>query len=157
MLAKFPGSFGRLGIEALLVVLGFPLFLYGWINHGLVYHLAGYYARKLFKDPAFHSSMKFLFGLLGYPLTYLLQTALVWALVGGPYALAYVITLPILGNFAFVYGRGVTHWWKRLKLKLTLGKANDPIHQALEHRRKIDAIITRIWEGQPVTNQPQMS
>lgn len=93
--------------RALLLVLGFPLALYGLLNNLLADRLASLsvrlFARK--EDRTMVAMQRVLGGAVGLPLTYGLQGAAVWRLWGMPAALAYVATCPASGLFAWWYLR----------------------------------------------------
>lgn len=144
VVARHPHRLGQLLIEALAVGAGFPVFVYGALNHLLVYAFAGRTANRLFKDKAFHSSIKFLVGLLGIPITYLVQTLLVLMFAGWEFALGYLVSLPFLGNAAFVYGRGVKHWWQRVRFWGTAQKKGSMAQAALNTRAMIREVISRV-------------
>lgn len=93
-------------IQTLLLIITFPLFLYGWINHILPFQLPLWRTRKI-KDEIFHTSVIFVLTLILFPLFYLLQTVAVWLLSGsGWIAIVYFITLPL---FAIISWK-----WKNL-------------------------------------------
>jgi 1-acyl-sn-glycerol-3-phosphate acyltransferase len=125
-------SLGGLIIQWILMLLAFPLFLYGYINHALVWHLSTIVPRKLFKDDHFHSSVMFVMGFFLFPIMYLIQAAVVWAVFDWKIALAYLISLPFLGNFSFVYWRA----FKKLKSKWKFSMLN----------RKKDALLMNLKE-----------
>ncbi len=81
--------------KSLLLMITFPVFLYGWVNHLLPFQLPHYLARRV-KDPIFQTSFLFVLTMLFFPIFYLIQTAVVWMLaVDGWIALIYLATLPL--------------------------------------------------------------
>ena len=81
--------------ETLLLIITFPVFIYGWVNHLLPFQLPLYLTRRV-KDPIFQTSFLFVLTMLFFPIFYLIQTTVVWMLLGnGWLALIYFITLPL--------------------------------------------------------------
>ena len=98
-------------ISILILVLTFPIFLYGWVNHLLAFQLPLSRARKV-KDEIFHTSFIFVLTMLTFPIFYLLQTAAVWVMFSGWIAVGYFISLPL---------SAVVAWkWKNLYKKTVL-------------------------------------
>jgi 1-acyl-sn-glycerol-3-phosphate acyltransferase len=108
-----PYGLGRLLLQGVGLVLGAPLFLYGLVNNYLPYKIPDVLALKLFKDDHFHSSIRVLGALLTFPLFYLLQSLLVWALSDWKLALLYLISLPVTGEFAYRFSNWAKKWWAR--------------------------------------------
>ena len=102
----------RLVWNSFLLILFFPLFVYGLINNFIPYIIPKILVRR-FKDLQFHSSVKFISGLVLFPLFYLLQTLIVNSYAeNGYWALLYLISLPITGLIAQFY-----HEWFSLTRK----------------------------------------
>ncbi len=98
-------------ISILILVLTFPIFLYGWVNHLLAFQLPLSRARKV-KDEIFHTSFIFVLTMLTFPIFYLLQTAAIWVMFSGWIAVGYFISLPL---------SAVVAWkWKNLYKKTVL-------------------------------------
>jgi len=86
-----------------LYLLGFPVFLYGFLNNLFPYFIPVWMAGKM-KDPQFVSSVRSTACLVVFPLLYLLQTLFVGILSGDWWiTLGYLISLPFTGLFAFRY------------------------------------------------------
>ncbi|MBN2614482.1 MAG: 1-acyl-sn-glycerol-3-phosphate acyltransferase [Bacteroidales bacterium] len=91
--------------KTLLLILGFPFFIYGLINNGLPY-FPTFRITRLFKDRQFHSSFKFGIPFFLTPVFYLLQTLLVFAVSGSIiWAGYYLISLPLSAIIAWKYSR----------------------------------------------------
>jgi len=98
-LISLPGFLWR----ALAFFLLSPIFLYGVINNILPYKISSILANKV-RDITFHSSFKFVISLLLFPVLHLLETGIFYLIVHQPwYTLAYFISLPLTGLFAFRY------------------------------------------------------
>lgn len=98
-------SIGKLILKSLILLIGFPIFLYGLINNIIVYNLPGFLTKK-FKDKQFQSSVRYVFVIFIFPFIYLIQFALVWIFIKIWYvALIYLLTVPWFGLLAFHYHR----------------------------------------------------
>jgi len=88
---------------SLLLILFFPVFLYGFINNIIIYFLPNLIIRNV-KDPQFHTSIKF--GLIVFinPFINIIQFILVWILTDpGWIKWAYLVSIPLTGIFAHEY------------------------------------------------------
>lgn len=107
--------FGVLGSLALLL-LTFPVFLYGLVNNVLFYGGVKLLLQK-FKDRQFHSSVKFVLGLAVCPLFHLIQALVVWAVSGSfLWSLAYLISLPLSGFAARIWMGYFRKTWQYVRL-----------------------------------------
>ena len=98
-------------IALLLKTLGMigtlPIWLYGTINSGIAYGIPFLMTKKL-KDPQFSSAFRIvLFALVTFPLVWLLQTGIVWAVTDLKTAAIYALLLAPTGYFAHRWAR----WW----------------------------------------------
>jgi 1-acyl-sn-glycerol-3-phosphate acyltransferase len=88
-----------------------PVFLYGAIANYFPYWFTAKISRKL-KDPQFHSTFKFVIGLVLFPIYYLILFIPVWILFDpGWIKWAFLVTLPLTGLFAHIY----FIWFKKLR------------------------------------------
>lgn len=125
------GFIGR-GINTIIyLILGLPFYLYGAINNYLPYRLPGIFADKLSRKKDFRGSLVLSFGLLTFPLFYLLQSILIQRFLGGIFGtpvldnwlwLFYLLSLPFTGFFALRYKERLSkiiHNWKLISLFFT--------------------------------------
>ena len=95
-----------LGMLALL-----PIFLYGAIANYFPYWLTDKLSKKL-KDPQFHSTFKFVIGMILFPLNYLILFILVWIFTDPAWIKwAFLASLPLTGISAHIY----FIWFKKLR------------------------------------------
>jgi 1-acyl-sn-glycerol-3-phosphate acyltransferase len=107
-------NYAGLILSVILKIVLFPLFVFGMINNALPYWLAASKVRNI-KDTQFHSSFKYVIGMIGFPIWYMaiagilavLQVTVWWILL-------YIISLPLAGLAAFEYFIR----WKKLKAKI---------------------------------------
>lgn len=89
------------GIIAALLLL--PVFIAGLASNYLPYWFAGSRVKNL-KDPQFHSSFKYVIGMIAFPLWYLvLAVVLVFLPLPAVVKLVSVLLMPVTGLFAFGY------------------------------------------------------
>jgi hypothetical protein len=97
------------------LLITFPLFLYGLINNIIPYRIPLLVTKK-FKDPQFHSTVKFIVGLIIFPVWYLILFILVWIFVEpGWIKWIYLVTLIPMGLFAhtwFIWFKKLRSMWK---------------------------------------------
>jgi 1-acyl-sn-glycerol-3-phosphate acyltransferase len=106
--------------ESLIMAVAGPLALWGRINHFLPFRLARLIARRSSRtpeDPAMHTIV---LGLALVLLFYALQTALVWALAGPWWALAYLVSLPPSATWALRFADRWRAARARVRTYLTL-------------------------------------
>ena len=110
----------RLIVSILLLLIILPIFMYGFINNILVYLPPKLLVLKI-KDTQFHSSVKFVWGLLILPLIYIIQFFVFFAIsTSWLWAFVYLLSLPISGFAAqayFEWASLVANDWRKLLLK----------------------------------------
>ena len=101
----------------LFLLIGFPFFIYGYLNHFLLYQMTYWVNRQFNDDPTYDSTYKFLSLWLGFPLFYGLQTWLVMLISGNSsIGWLYLISLYPLGLFSNYYwhlASTIRSWWRR--------------------------------------------
>ena len=96
---------------SIALILLSPLFLYGLINNIIPYPLPILVTKK-FKDPQFHSTVKFVAGLVIFPIWYLILFILAWIIVEpGWIKWIYMTSLLPAGLFTHVW----FIWFKKLR------------------------------------------
>ncbi len=104
-------STAGLFIKTVLLIIGFPLFLYGYLNHLLAFQVPYSITHNKIKDEMFRTSFMFVLTLVFFPLFYLIQSLVVLLLFHSwKVALLYFLTLPL---FAIVSWK-----WKNLFLNI---------------------------------------
>jgi len=128
-------------IPILLITL--PLFLYGYLNN-IVSILTPLKFSKSIKDEQFISSVRFVVGMFLFPIMFLIQTLIFWAISGnGLYALIYLASLPI--------GAAIAYLWRKyalcafMDIKLIKFKTSNP-EKYLKLRNLNKSIIETIGE-----------
>lgn len=91
-------------------IFGFPIFVYGYLNHIIVHTFLKYILTEMVKDNHFYGSIKYAVGLFFVPGLYIIQSSTFFIITGDwILACAYLFTLPVFGIFAFEYGK----LWKK--------------------------------------------
>ncbi|MBN1415567.1 MAG: 1-acyl-sn-glycerol-3-phosphate acyltransferase [Bacteroidales bacterium] len=123
MIAKGRFSLIALLAGSLLLLLLFPVFIYGYLTNILPFSIPVRIARTKVKDPQFHSTFKFVLGLILFPVTYLLLLIPGFLLIENPWMrLAYLISLPLAGMFAFswyIHFKKIRSGFRFFRMKLS--------------------------------------
>ena len=131
----------------LFLVLGFPLFVFGFINNYLPYKIPYFIARAITSDKGWYGAIFITSGLIMFILFYPLQIYLATIYIHNLwYTIAYVILLPISGFFAWTYYRRFTNvrgkwlvfslFYNRAHLISGLIQQREMIIRKLEEARK---------------------
>lgn len=90
---------------ALVLVLGFPLHLYGLLNNYLPYIIPSKVADLLTREPEYRAPIMMTSGIFTFSFFYILQI-IVFALLNGtwPLTVLYALSLPASGFFSLLYG-----------------------------------------------------
>lgn len=124
--------------KIVLLIIGLPIFIYGFVNHFIYYKLSLKMIHKI-KDPQFYTSFKFGIAAIVSPFIYLIHF-LVFYLISGNlnWALIYFVSLPISAVFANHYH----YWWKSFvkKFKVWRTKIANRKEYDLYEKSKLDLI-----------------
>jgi len=137
------GNFLRIVLNKLVLILGIPVFLYGFAFNIIPFLLIDYFTRKKIKDFAFWSTFFLVPGILLFPIFYLIDLLIVGSLLPGAWLkIIFIITLPFAGKLAFLWhillrktwGRGNLFLLKlfRKKKYTSLVEAKDRLFDALD-------------------------
>lgn len=116
------------------LILGFPFFIYGWLNNLLAFGIPAKIAYSLKMYHGYIPAAKTLGGLIFIPLFYYLQSKLVAHFFGANIAWAYLLTLLPLGWVAWQYRHLWTQWISDRKAQ-RIKKNNPALHQKLKKQR----------------------
>ncbi|MDX1939649.1 MAG: 1-acyl-sn-glycerol-3-phosphate acyltransferase [Saprospiraceae bacterium] len=129
----------------LLVMIGLPIFLYGYINNFLPAFLPNLASWWLVQRKGLYigytSTIKISLGVITFPLFYWLQSELVEAIFSTPISWWYLLSLPITGLFAIDFQVFIQKTWQRLRFRMLdqktsneLQQKRDSVEQELEKR-----------------------
>ncbi len=124
--------------RALLLILGFPFFLYGWFNNLMAYKIPLFMVKKLNVGNVYDSAIKTLIGLITFPLFYLLQICLVHSIFQQPVlTILYAVSLYPLGRLAWKYKELVQKFKLGNRVKKYFRKNSTASFLLLAKRKKI--------------------
>jgi 1-acyl-sn-glycerol-3-phosphate acyltransferase len=120
-----------------------PVFLYGTITNFFPYWFAGSITKKI-RDPQFHSTFKFVVGLILFPVYYLVLFIPVWIMVRpGWIKWAFLISMPVAGFFSHAYFIRFKKLRSLWQYQILTGRKDGQLESLKNLRRKI---ITRVDE-----------
>lgn len=112
-------NFLKLAGNKLLLLVGLPFFVYGFVFNAIPFFTIDTIVRKKIKDFAFWSTFSLVLGIILFPIVYLLELWAVSALLPGVWLkLLFVFTLPFAGKLAFGWYILLLKTWGRGKLFL---------------------------------------
>ena len=139
-------SFVRSNLKALLIlVLGFPLYLYGLVNNYLPFKIPGMIASKVSKAIEFRGAISMVGGLFTFLIFYCAQIILIWKLMNMQWlTVAYGLSLPLSGLFAYWYFHTVNKMRTKWLLLLLFYKKSVFISNLITEREQIIAEFDKI-------------
>jgi len=144
VLRKKQYAFSGLFLTAVVKLVLLPVFIAGFITNWLPYWFTGSRARTL-KDTQFHSSFKFVIGMIAFPVWYLVIAGiLAFVPVAGYMKLIGFLMLPVLGLFAFHYYIGLLKFLSRFRYTVQGIRQNPEYLRMIELRKEILASINEI-------------
>ncbi len=138
---KKNNSFIVSNLKALLIlVLGFPVYVYGAINNFLPFEIPGLLARKISKSMEFIGAISMVAGMFTFLIFYTTQIILIWKYMHLQWlTIAYGISLPISGLFAYWYFHTVNKMRAKWVLLLLFYKRSVFISNLIIEREQIIA------------------
>ncbi|MCH2231020.1 MAG: 1-acyl-sn-glycerol-3-phosphate acyltransferase [Crocinitomicaceae bacterium] len=139
-----PRMFGRQLIQStMLLILGFPLFIYGAIHSFLPYKLTDLVMPKLVKEPEYYAPIAILLGLVLYPLTYsgILLLVNYYFALNGWVMLLYWLSMPLTGLIAFNYYRYTEHISLKTNYMFLMRTEKGTIQSLIENRDRLKTLI----------------
>ena len=123
--------------RVVVAALGFPVFMYGAINNFLPYKIPGWLSRLVTKHPVEIATVKFVAGLLSFPLFYTLQTWAVGHWAGMGTAIIYLVSLPMTGLLALDYQERMSGFFEEVRLFFVHLFRRDEISRLQQRREAI--------------------
>ena len=132
----------------LLIILGFPVYLYGLLHNYIPYIIPSKVARAVTREEEWYAPIMLTVGIFSFPLFYVAEVWLVkeWLKPDLPWLLLYILSLPLSGFFTLAYWNGVAntkeHWlllrlfFKRQHVVEELRTQRATIIAALEQARQ---------------------
>ena len=117
--------------------LGLPVFLYGAINNFLPYRTPGWLSRLVANHPVEIATVKFVGGLLSFPLFYTVQTWAVGHWAGPGTGIIYLVSMPVTGLLALDYQERMSGFFEEVRLFFVHLFRRDEISRLQERREAI--------------------
>jgi hypothetical protein len=141
MLKKFPKR-GSIILNSMLsilyLIIGFPFFLFGFINNYLPFKIPGIAGRKIAKSADFYGAIILVSGIFTFLIFYSLQLWLMQHYLHNVWiTLSYLIVLPLTGFFAFFYWKRFSNLRGRWMIFSLFYKRTSLITSLLNMRKKI--------------------
>ena len=130
-------SLFKLIIKTVWFIATLPVFLYGALFNLPVYYTPKIMTRNI-KDESFHTSVRFVFYLVLYPLYYLILFLVSGYFIDNIWMrLLFTVSLPLAGMFSISYARGLKKLYKKFKFhfspfKEKLKKLRQDLYSMLE-------------------------
>lgn len=120
-------NWAKIGINKLILVLGLPVFLFGFIFNAAPFFIIDTITRKKIKDKGFWSTFFLILGIILFPIFYLVEFfAVSWLIPGFWLKIAFLLALPVAGKIAFL-------WY--ILFRKTVGRARW-LYMNVFHRKK---------------------
>jgi len=127
LLEKSYRNLAIIGLNNLILIVGLPIFLFGFIFNAIPFFTIDIITRKKIKDTAFWSTFFLSLGIILFPIFYLIEFfAVSWLIPGFWLKIAFIIALPITGKVAFL-------WY--ILFRKTIGRGR-LLHLNLFHRKE---------------------
>jgi 1-acyl-sn-glycerol-3-phosphate acyltransferase len=146
VLKKDTYSFTGFMLAAITRILLFPVFIVGWVSNYLPFWFTGSRVKNI-KDPQFHSSFKYVIGMIAFPVWYLVIAGVLFFIPLSVWIkLIYFLLLPVTGLFAFTYYINVKKFWA--KFIYTCNNREPEIGSLKELRKRIISRMSDILNQQ---------
>ena len=130
--------------EVELLVAGFPLAAWGWINSLAAYSMTKLLVRKTSKDRDHFASNAVFLGIPVFLLLWAMQTALAGWFAGALWAALYALSLPYTGAVALLYRDRAGSAWRRTRTFLLWLRHPSQRRKRVDEARAIVADLQRL-------------
>jgi len=104
LIEKPKNNFIKFVRNKLMLLVGLPVFLYGFILNAFPFFLIDKFVRKKVKDKSFWSTFFLVLGLVVFPVFYLIELYLISPIIPGFwFKLLFLFSLPFAGKLAFIW------------------------------------------------------
>ena len=136
-------SFFKAGLGQLMyLILGFPIWLYGFLNNYLPYTLPSRLAYLITKEEGYIAPIMMFIGTLTFPLFYGFQIWAVQEYIGiGWLTILYALSLPLTGFFTLAYWRNVQNTKDQWTLFSKFYKTGDMVAKVIGQRTEIVEVL----------------
>lgn len=131
--------------DFLKLILGIPVFIYGWVNNFLAFFIPGLLARKLKLFHGYIPTIKTLAGLFLLPLFFYIQTKLVSHYIDIPYiGWIYLLSLLPMGWLAWEYRKVALRFFKDQKVRQFQKKSAESFEVLIGQRKNFTSLIDQL-------------
>ena len=135
-------TFTRRAVGLLGVVLGFPIYLWGFLNNFLAYLIPRNLVRVLGTSLEYLSTIKMLSGFVIFALFYTLQTIAVWYLThSGLWTTLYIVSLLPAGIFARFYHDTMQRYRQHIRIFTLFVRRKTLMYEIIQERMALIAAI----------------
>ena len=131
--------------HSLLLLVGLPFFLYGWLNNLVAHFIPGWLVKKINTWAVYTSTIKVLGALIVFPLIYGLQ---IWGVYcwtqNSRTTLFYALSILLLGIFAWWYRNAARQFFKNIRFGKYFSKMEK--ENILNDRKKIISELNLLLE-----------
>jgi 1-acyl-sn-glycerol-3-phosphate acyltransferase len=133
-------------LEAFTLLILLPVHILGLVNNFVPYKIPDFYTSKI-KDPQFHSSFKLVMSLVFFPAYYIILVVTGFILIDPIWLkLAYFLTIPLTGLFAFKYYIRLKKLQAKFRYSNLVRRKNGDIQRLKILRRDIIDRMNKIVE-----------
>lgn len=120
-------NLGKIAVNKLILILGLPVFLFGFVFNAIPFFTIDVITRKKIKDKGFWSTFFLALGIILFPIFYIIEfLAVSWLIPGIWLKLAFLVAMPLTGKVAFL-------WY--IFFRKTIGRGR-LLHLSLFHRKE---------------------
>jgi 1-acyl-sn-glycerol-3-phosphate acyltransferase len=102
LVEKHKNNWLKIVLNKLILLIGLPIFIYGFVLNAIPFFAIDTINRKKIKDQAFWSTFSLALGIMIFPVIYLLELLALSPLIPGVWLkLAFLVSLPFAGKLAF--------------------------------------------------------
>jgi 1-acyl-sn-glycerol-3-phosphate acyltransferase len=144
VLKKRRPGFPAILLRALAFIISFPVFLFGFAHNIIPYAFTATRVKGI-RDPQFHSSFKYVIGMISFPLMYVIA-GVALAFTGWPLIIKilYILLMPLAGLFAFYYYIQFKKFRSLHKYYMLAGKKDGSFNELQKLRERILATVDKI-------------
>ncbi len=129
------------------IILGFPLFVYGWINNILAFEIPGWITNKITPVIEYRGAIGMVLGMFTFLIFYTLQINLAWDFSHIQWlTIAYALSLPLSGMFAYWYFHEVAKMRAKWILMMVFYKKSTFVSNLITEREKLIAEFDKAKE-----------
>ena len=132
-------------ISIIILILGFPFWLFGYINSYIPYKLPRYIALKITDSEAFYGALLLSLGTFSFIIFYCLETLICWKISNSILiTICYALALPLCGFFTIYYSRKARKFYYNWQLISKFFKNQEPIAEVIAERKKLILELEKI-------------